>query len=136
MSDWFFALSAVVLLFFSALFSGAETGVYSVSRVRLEAEAGQGRRAARILSGLLRDDAGLLITLLVGANLVQDLAALAFQAEIESWVSLPAYSRELVVTAILTPFLFFFGEVLPKDVFRRRPVLKAFDWPLLLLRAL
>ena len=85
MSDWFFALSAVVLLFFSALFSGAETGVYSVSRVRLEAEAGQGRRAARILSGLLRDDAGLLITLLVGANLVQDLAALAFQAEIESW---------------------------------------------------
>ena len=137
MSDWFFPLAFVVLLFFSGLFSGAETGVYSVSRVRLEAEAGQGRRAARILSALLRDDAGLLITLLVGANLVQDLAALTFKAEIESWVSLPAYSRELVVTAVLTPFLFFFGEVLPKDVFRRRPhlflslaapVLSAFRW--------
>ena len=37
MSLWLVLLAVAGLLLFSAIFSGAETGVYSVSRVRLEA---------------------------------------------------------------------------------------------------
>ncbi len=121
MSGWTFAFAFLLLLLFSALFSGAETGVYSVSRARIEAESAHGRRAARLLSGLLRDDAGLLITLLLCSNLVQDLATLLFESEVAGWSFLPEYSHEIVIAVILTPIVFLFGELLPKDLSRRRP---------------
>ena len=53
------------LLFLSAIFSGSETGVYSISRVRLDAEARQGGRRSRLLLRLLRNETGFLITLLI-----------------------------------------------------------------------
>jgi putative hemolysin len=119
-SPWLVFFSIAGLLFLSAVFSGAETGVYSVSRVRLEAEAQEGRRSARLLSRLLRDDAGLLITLLIGNNLVLELMTLLTEASV-SRSSLPAYAHELATTVFLTPLVFLFGELVPKDLFRRRP---------------
>jgi len=116
---WLLA-SVVGLLLVLAVFSGAETGVYSVSRVRLEAEAAEGRRSARMLTRLLRDDAGLLIALLLGNNLVLELLTHLCESNV-SRSALPAYAHELVATAILTPLVFLFGELIPKDLFRRRP---------------
>ena len=121
MSAWAALFLFLALLLFSALFSGAETGVYSISRVRLEAEAGESRRSARLLSRLLRDDAGLLITLLLGHNLALQLATQLCESRVEGWALLPDYSHELVATALLTPLVFLFAELLPKDFFRRRP---------------
>jgi CBS domain containing-hemolysin-like protein len=114
------ALAVVGLLFFSAIFSGAETGVYSVSRVRLEAEAHEGRRSARLLSRLLRDDAALLITLLIGHNLVLELLTHLVEDNVGR-SGVPAFARELTAAAVLTPLVFLFGELIPKDLFRRRP---------------
>jgi len=108
------------LLFLSAVFSGAETGVYSVSRVRLEAEAAEGRRSARLLSRLLRDDAGLLITLLIGNNLALELMTHLTESKVRS-LGLADGLQELVTTLLLTPAVFLFGELVPKDLFRRRP---------------
>ena len=120
MSPWLVALAFLGLLFLSAVFSGAETGVYSVNRVRLEAEAEEGKRSARILSRLVADDAGLLITLLVGNNLVLALLTYLTEDAVERW-PLPSYAHELVATALLTPAVFLLGELVPKDLFRRRP---------------
>ena len=120
MSPWLVLLALAGLLFLSAVFSGAETGVYSVSRVRLEAEAQAGRRSARLLSRLLRDDAALLITLLIGNNLVLELMTLLAEDSVAR-SPLPAYAHELVATVVLTPLVFLFGELIPKDLFRRRP---------------
>lgn len=120
MSLTLFLLLMGGLLFLSAVFSGAETGVYSVSRVRLEAEAAEGRRSARLLSRLLRDDAGLLITLLVGNNLVLELMTHLTESEVRS-LALADGLQELVTTLVLTPAVFLFGELVPKDLFRRRP---------------
>lgn len=120
MSPLFGILSGIGLLIFSAIFSGAETGVYSVSRVRLEAEAAQGRRPARQLSRLMRDDARLLITLLIGNNLALELLTNMTQATVEG-SRIPPYTHELVVSLLLTPLVFLFGELIPKDLFRRRP---------------
>ena len=120
MSLWIVALAVAGLLFFSAIFSGAETGVYSVSRVRLEAEAHEGRRSARLLSRLLRDDAALLITLLIGHNLVLELLTHLVEDNVAR-SGVPAFAHELTVAAVLTPLVFLFGELIPKDLFRRRP---------------
>ena len=120
MSPWTTALAAAGLLLFSAIFSGAETGVYSISRVRLEAEAQEGRRSARLLARLLRDDAALLITLLIGQNLVLELLTLLFESSVER-SGLPDYAHELAAAVLLTPLVFLFGELIPKDLFRRRP---------------
>ncbi len=120
MSLWIVALAVAGLLFFSAIFSGAETGIYSVSRVRLEAEAHEGRRSARLLSRLLRDDATLLITLLIGQNLVLELLTHLMEASVGR-SGVPAFAHELAAAAVLTPLVFLFGELIPKDLFRRRP---------------
>ncbi|MEQ1895651.1 MAG: CNNM domain-containing protein [Planctomycetota bacterium] len=120
MIPWLFLIAMAGLLALSAVFSGAETGVYSVSRVRLEAEAEEGRRSARLLTRLLRDDAGLLITLLIGNNLVLELMTHLTEAEVSA-VGVPDYLHEVVVTLLLTPAVFLFGELVPKDLFRRRP---------------
>jgi CBS domain containing-hemolysin-like protein len=135
-SVWLYLLAAVGLLFLSAVFSGAETGVYSVSRVRLEAEAQEGRRAARLLARLLRDDAAFLITLLIGNNLALELLTHLAESGM-SRSPVPSSLRELGAAAILTPFVFLFGELVPKDLFRRRPhfllalvapLISAFRW--------
>lgn len=107
-------------LFLSAIYSGSETGVYSVSRIRLDAEAREGRRAARLLLRLLRDDAGLLITLLIGNNLMLLILTGEFEERLVP-AGLPSWTREIVVALALTPVVFLLGELLPKDVFRRRP---------------
>jgi CBS domain containing-hemolysin-like protein len=110
-----------VVLGLSATFSGSETGFYRLSRVRLDAEARRGRRRALILRGLLTDEAALLITLLIGNNLMLELATKLFELRVERLQGLPAWSNELVIALTLTPLVFFFGELLPKELFRQRP---------------
>jgi len=119
-SLWVILAAGAGLIFLSAIFSGAETGVYSVSRVRLEAEAQEGRGAARRLSRLFRDDAGLLITLLIGNNLMLELLTRLAESSVGR-SGLPDYTHELGAALVLTPLVFLFGELVPKDLFRRRP---------------
>ncbi|HED64798.1 MAG TPA: DUF21 domain-containing protein [Planctomycetes bacterium] len=125
---------ALTVLYFalSAIFSGSETGVYSVSHVRLDAEARQGRSTARILRFLLRGNATLLITLLVGNNLMIEL--LTHQSEALVPAGMPPWAHEMILTLVLTPLVFFLAELAPKDLFRRRPYrMLGFASPILLL---
>jgi CBS domain containing-hemolysin-like protein len=112
------ALLLVLLL--SALYSGSETGLYSLSRVRLAAEAERGRGTARVIRRLLRDETGLLVALLIGNNLMVELATRLAEGRVEQLAGVPSWGREVVTTLVLTPVLFFFAELLPKDQFRRR----------------
>jgi len=104
----------------SALYSGSEIGFYRLSRVRVSLEAGRGHLRARLVDRLVRDDSALLITILIGNNLVIECAThlgdvlLADSAIPQRWTG-------LVLTLGLTPILFLFGEALPKEIFRRRP---------------
>lgn len=61
----------------SALFSGSETALYSVTRSRIEAEALAGGRSAALIRSLMRHDGWLLATLLVGNNVVNELSTVA-----------------------------------------------------------
>ena len=117
----FLASGLLVLLtvFASGVFSGAETGFYSLSPVRVA--AGRGRTwMARLARYLLRDEVGLLVVLLVANNLVNQAATYAGRGLVAP-LGVPAGAREVVLTLLLTPLLFLFGELFPKDLFRRRP---------------
>lgn len=104
----------------SSVFSGSETGFYSLSPVRVDLEARQGLRLPRLVARLLKDESALLITILIGNNLTIELAT-HLGDSIAEHLAVPVTGREILVTLCLTPILFLFGEVLPKDVFRRRP---------------
>ena len=113
------ALLALCLLA-SGIFSGGETGLYSLSRLRVRTEAEHGQRAALIIQRLLRDEAMLLVTLLVANNLVNQVA-IHVGRQVLAPFGVPARAEELVLTLLLTPPLFVLGELFPKDFFRRRP---------------
>jgi CBS domain containing-hemolysin-like protein len=112
------ALCACVLLL--AVYSGGETGLYSLSRARLEAGLQGERRSAHLVRRLLRDETGLLITLLVASQLVV-LAATNLAGHFAERLFPVSPLREIALTLLLAPPLFFLGELLPKDLFRRRP---------------
>lgn len=106
----------------SALYSGAETGFYSLSIARLEVDAQEGRRMARLVHRLASNKHALLVAILVGNNLMIELVTHYGDELFGQLGMLPAEAgRELVLTAILTPIVFFFAELAPKDLFRRRP---------------
>lgn len=113
-------LLLALCVFAAGLFAGAETGLYSLSRTRLEAESRAGVRSARLIEFLVRDDARLLITLLVGLN-IADLVATQLMDRLLEPFALRGSAQEIVIALCLTPVMLLFGELLPKDQFRRRP---------------
>ena len=66
------------------------------------------------------DGRGLLITILIGNNLAVELAS-RFGESIALRLGVAPGWKEVIVTLALTPFLFLFAELVPKDLFRRRP---------------
>ncbi len=101
----------------SALYSGMETGVYQLNRVRLHLLVDAGDRRATLLERMVAHPNRVLGTLLIGNNVVNYLASLG----ISGLLAAMAYSDWQIVgitALILTPMLFVFGEVLPKDLFR------------------
>lgn len=114
-----------VFVFVSGLFSGSETGLYCVNRLRLQLAVHEKNRAAARLQKLLEDQPGLLFTTLLGTNVANYLAPVCLTVVfLESVTAQSAAEREhlaeFYTTLILTPVVFIFGEVVPKNVFRRQ----------------
>lgn len=121
--SWFpEVLFVLACLLGSALFSGSETGLYSVSRPRLDLHLRAGSRRARVVRWLIDRDASVLITILIGNNLLLEVLTRHTQVSLSRVLELSGYGTELVVSALLVPLVFFFGETLPKELFRRRPL--------------
>ena len=114
-------LAVVVLaLLACAAYSGSETAFYCVSRARVDVEARQGKRAVRLVRRLLADDVSFLITVSIGNCLTTEF--LTWSAEdLFASLGMPEWAIHAGLTLVLTPFVFFFAEILPKDLFRRRP---------------
>ena len=112
------ALLIIAIVFFiilAGLFSGAETGLYRLSRLRLRLGVEKKRLSFIILGKCLRDSSGLLLSLLIGTNLAYYLTT-----SIVTYVFLKAgteHSAELFATLLTAPTLFVFSELIPKNIF-------------------
>jgi magnesium and cobalt exporter, CNNM family len=120
MSGWSEALVILACLLGVAAFAGSETASYAISRVRVDLEARQRSLRSRLARGLLADATTLLIVLLLGNMLLVELATWTAEASAERLV-LPDWAIDLVLALVLTPLFFFFGDLLPKELARRRP---------------
>lgn len=119
----------MILLFFcgSALFSGMETGGYLVNRLRLRHRARQGSRRARRLRYVLGDAHRFIFTVLIGNNIAnyllsRDVTRLYLDGGVSDGdllFGVVPWNAETAATLTLLLPLFLFGELLPKNLFRR-----------------
>lgn len=111
-------LCFVVGLVGSALFSGAETGLYCVNRLRVHLGAGGGDPRAKRLERILDDDQRYLSVTLVGTNVMNYVVTAAVSFMLIQQLGYSPTDAEVYTVAMVTPVVFVFGEVVPKNVFR------------------
>jgi len=100
----------------SAVYSGLETGIYSINRVRLQILHHKRVKAAGILHRLVQHPQMLLSTLLIGNNVTNYMGTAAMTVILQQW-GLSDLKVIIVIVLLITPALLIFGEVLPKDLF-------------------
>jgi CBS domain containing-hemolysin-like protein len=117
------------LLVFSAFFSGSEAALFSLNTVQVERLKERHGLVGRIIATLLQRPTNLIITFLVGNELVN--VALAVTA---TSLALLMYGEggEYVAIASATVILLLFGEVTPKSIAVRYPdrVALLVAWPI------
>ncbi len=107
-----------VCIVLSALFSGTETGLMSVSRIRLRRLGRSGEDRAARLSGMLRRVEDPILSCLIGTNLFNVLAsAVVTAAMVEKFGS----RGDAVAVMVMAPIVIIFAEILPKMLFREYP---------------
>jgi putative hemolysin len=111
-------LGLAVLLVFSAFFSGSETALLSMDRLRIKYLVDKKRRGADQLDAILERPDRLLGAILVGNNLV-NIAASVFATTL--FVELYGDRGEIMTILILTPLLLIFSEVSPKTYAAQHP---------------
>ncbi len=124
----------VLLLFLigiclSAFFSGSETGFYRVTRVRLVLDGLGGDWLSRFLLFLTNHPALFVATTLIGNNVANYLVSLSIV--LAAQYAFPgSATAEMALPLIIAPFLFVYGELLPKYFYYRAPnlLLRRTSW--------
>jgi len=102
-----------VLILFSAIFSGTETALMSINQIKAKSLAKQGRSGSAPLLRLKEDPHTLIITILIGNNLVNigaaSLATVVF-------TNLFGSAGVGIATGIMTFLILVFGEITPKTL--------------------
>ncbi len=111
-------LVAGVLL--SGLFSGSETGFYRVARMRLLLDGLSGDRTSRQLLRLTNHPALFVATTLVGNNVANYITSLALVLAAQQLFRDNRFA-ESVAPLILSPAVFVYCELLPKQLFLQAP---------------
>ncbi len=116
----FFAISLLFVgVSLSAFFSGAETGFYRASRVRLVIRNLQGDRISRYLLTLVNNPGLFVATTLIGNNVANYMTSLAIVLITTLiWRSSLA---EMLAPVMIAPVLFVYGELMPKSLFFLAP---------------
>jgi putative hemolysin len=114
--EWLLVAQILALLVISAVMSGSETGLYSLSRIKLRYRLAQDDPRARKLERLINPLGPTIIAILIGNNIANQLLASAMERGLtplgDPW--------SVIVTIVaLTPLVLIFGEFLPKYLFHR-----------------
>lgn len=106
----------------SAFFSGSETAFYRVSMARVAAAAEDGdERASRILR-FVRRPAAFVATVLVGNNVANYLVTVASGLALAAVLPERSDAVEIALTIAISPIVFLFGELVPKNVNYLQPL--------------
>lgn len=116
---WIVVIGLILLgLLFSGLFSGLETGLYCVNRLRLALGARKRDRRALRLIRSIEDETGALTATLIGTNTMNYLTTGVVAYLFSELLQFSDVDTELFTVIALTPILFVFGEVVPKNLFQ------------------
>ncbi|MFW6153471.1 MAG: hemolysin family protein [Halobacteriota archaeon] len=105
-------IAIVILVGLSAFFSSSEIAMFKLPRHRLESLVEQQTPGARTVHELKGDPHRLLVTILVGNNVVNVAMSSIATALLALWVSQAA--SVALVTLVVTAFVLLFGESAPK----------------------
>ncbi|NLW87057.1 MAG: DUF21 domain-containing protein [Planctomycetes bacterium] len=110
-------LLGLVSLAMSGMYSGFETGLYVLNKIRLELSAESGVKSAKRLKAMVANYNKTLAVILTGNNVANYL--LTFSISTLFVISGVNENVEWLAMAVATPLLFIFGESLPKMICQR-----------------
>ena len=119
----------IVALRMNAFFSGTETGLYRLNPLRVNVDALAGDPIAKRLLWYVQHPSHFVATTLVGNNVANFIASLAINMGVS--VFLATQSAEILATLFFTPIIFLFGDLIPKSLFYRAPMMllrKSLRW--------
>jgi len=106
-------LGIVVLIAFSAFFSGSEIAFASVNTLRLQSKSDKGSKPAQVAYYICQQYDKALCTILIGNNLV-NIASSSLATVIA--LQLVGDSGAIYATGVMTVLILTFGEIMPKIV--------------------
>jgi len=109
--QWLHIFGLLILFVLSAFFSGSETALMSMDRLRVKYLAEKDRPGARKLLNLVENPDSLLSAILVGNNVVNIMVSV-FATTL--FIDFFGERGELMTILVLTPVLLIFSEVCPK----------------------
>ncbi len=109
-------ISLLILLFLSALFAGSETALVALSMGRVQSLLKEGRGGAKALYELKRDPSQMLITILIGNNLVNIAASAIATVLATEWFGRVGPG---IAVGVLTIVILIFGDITPKSLATR-----------------
>ena len=112
-------LAVLICLILSAFYSGSETALVSVNKLRINQLVESGNTRASIIHRLVESPQRMLALTLVGTNLANVLIAQLGEGLVARGLPNLAVSLQgLIATVGITTLLLIFGEILPKTIFR------------------
>lgn len=117
----------IVMLIFSAFFSGMEIAYLSKNRLKLEIDRRQSRMFDFIAGLFARNPGQYITTILVGNNIALVVYSLYMSLMLRSlalmfgWEQIYEHGSVLLETGLSTVIIIFVGEFLPKSIFRNNP---------------
>lgn len=114
-----FAVAVLICLVLSAFYSGSETALVSVNKIRLNQLVESEDAKASIVRRLVESPQRMLALTLVGTNLANVIIAQLGEGLVARGLpNLTVSLQGLIATAGITALLLIFGEILPKTIFR------------------
>lgn len=103
----------IICLLLSAFFSGTETAFVSLSKIRIQHLLDQKRRGIQLVHALKKNNKRLIITILIGNNLVNIAAS-----SIATSIAITLFSSKAIGIVIggMTLLILIFGEIVPKNI--------------------
>ena len=114
-----FVLAVLVCLVLSAFYSGSETALVSVNKIRINQLVESENTKAGIIHRLVESPQRMLALTLVGTNLANVLIAQFGEGLVSrGFPNLTVTLQGVIATVGVTTLLLIFGEILPKTIFR------------------